>query len=391
MEIKSLLVDHRISAQNALVEITFKEYIHIAKTILKNNEFQRKRVKSSSSVYSLLKQDIKVGCIIPPIVLAISEFKVKDGDNFTEIEKKIVKRSDKLLILDGLQRTNSIIDLERELLKSGDEEFLEKLYNAKLRLEIYFGINKLGILYRMLTLNTGQTPMSARHQIEILYSDLLDKDINGIRLLTEVENARPRKANEYNFKEIIEGFNSYLDRSELTIDRLDILDNIKSLEKLSKENQHTDLFEMYLKTFHKFIGKVTEITNGWEFNEATIEHKLNGAPFGRTAEKIFKKSQAMTGYGAGIGKLIDFSVIDSFEDIEKAIDEVKFTNEPEAGLNSIVVKLDKIRLYAKKIGNDQRLLFMHFFRELFDKKGDGYLNIDVAIEEAYNTYLRKTQ
>jgi len=30
-------------------------------------------------------------------------------------------------------------------------------------------------------------------------------------------------------------------------------------------------------------------------------------------------------------------------------------------------------------------------RELFDKKGDAYLDLDKAIEEAYSTYIRKTQ
>lgn len=75
-------------------------------------------------------------------------------------------------------------------------ETLPLLYN-KLRLEVYVNINKFGVLYRMLTLNTGQTPMSVRHQIEMLYSDMLDKEINGVKLITEVEGAAYADKNEF--------------------------------------------------------------------------------------------------------------------------------------------------------------------------------------------------
>lgn len=33
----------------------------------------------------------------------------------------------------------------------------------------------------------------------------------------------------------------------------------------------------------------------------------NGSPFGMNIKKIFKRSQAYTGFGAAVGKLIDFS------------------------------------------------------------------------------------
>lgn len=100
-----------------------------------------------------------------------------------------------MIILDGLQRTYTILDLESELVKEHDDETLDRVLNNSIRVEIYLGINKIGILYRMLTLNTGQTPMSIRHQIEILYSDYLDKSINDITLLRETDS-RPIKTLE---------------------------------------------------------------------------------------------------------------------------------------------------------------------------------------------------
>lgn len=60
------------------------------------------------------------------------------------------------------------------------EPHKETQFNENKLVEIYFKINRFGNLYRMLTLNTGQTPMSLRHQIEILYGnlDLTGRDIN---------------------------------------------------------------------------------------------------------------------------------------------------------------------------------------------------------------------
>lgn len=58
----------------------------------------------------------------------------------------------------------------------------------------------------MLTLNTGQTPMSTRHQIEILYKNLVDTDIDGIRLVTETEGKAKPSIHELKFKDAVEAF-----------------------------------------------------------------------------------------------------------------------------------------------------------------------------------------
>ncbi|MDA8501138.1 hypothetical protein NNO02_01520, partial [Citrobacter sp. Awk 2] len=169
MKIKSLLEDERINAKNILVEMSLDEYQKLIKNILNKNEFQRKRVKSSKTVYALLKEDLLKNCIIPPIVLALTSklsFDENDSDEFTS---KINDKKDDLVILDGLQRTHTILDLISELKESQNEAALNKLLAQPIRVEIYNGLNRLGILYRMLTLNTGQTPMSLRQQIEILY------------------------------------------------------------------------------------------------------------------------------------------------------------------------------------------------------------------------------
>ncbi len=387
MKIISDLTDSRINAKNYLIEIEIKEYLALAKKILTLNEYQRKRVKSSYTIYSLLKEDLKKGCLIPPIVLASGKENVS-GAGITKEKLEEELKEGNFLILDGLQRTYTLLDLEKDLIASKDNELLESINKRKLRIEIYYGINRLGILYRMLTLNTGQTPVSLRHQIEILYLDYLHVDFGEIKLLRETDDETPTEPGEYRFKDVVEGFNSYLERNEFPLDRFDLLENIKGLEKLSKENQQKDLFKEYIETFHKFIVKVSDLASNWEYTDDK-EIKITGMPFGTNTHKIFGKSQVMTGFGSAVGKVIDFQLLENIEQVNRIIDSVTLEKVDDT-FKSLLEKLDEIKNTSKKIGNAQRMFFHYFFRELFNKESDSYLKIDLAVETGFRKYLSQT-
>ncbi|PRB04953.1 hypothetical protein CQ046_06670 [Chryseobacterium sp. MYb7] len=98
----------------------------------------------------------------------------------------------------------------------------------------------------------------------------------------------------------------------------------------------------------------------------------------------------MTGFGSAIGKLIDNKAIEKTSDILPLLKDINSENINE-DLNTLIVRLDNIRNTAKKIGNDQRMYFHFFFRELFDRRSDGYLNLKDAINEAFTQYERKTR
>jgi hypothetical protein len=391
MQILSKVFDHRIKAYNILTEISVSEYLEIAKIILENNPFQRKRLKLSSSIYSLLKQDLKLGCTIPPLVLALSNenIEINDNDDDNQSLDYINTHRDKLIILDGLQRTYTLLDVANDL---DAENISNKInfYDHKLRFEIYLGINKIGILYRMLTLNTGQSPMSVRHQIEILYSNYLDEAVlEGIKLLKEVDEATPHQIGEYRFNDVIDGFTSYIVRDESSLDRRDILESIKSLEKLALENQDKDIFKNYIITYNHFVEKTQHLADNWSFNEELLQNEeiiFSGKPFGSTVDKIFNKSQVMTGFGAAVGFLKDKELIHSFDDINQHIDMIRITNNAPHFLDKLIIKLDEISKSARKIGNSQRMYFYYFFRELFSSASDTFLSIDESIDSGYKKY-----
>lgn len=74
------------------------------------NEFQRKRVPSAKNIYSLLKDDLVTGCIIP-IVLSIFDDYQNLADDKATIIDYVNEHKDNLIILDGLQRTFTIQEI----------------------------------------------------------------------------------------------------------------------------------------------------------------------------------------------------------------------------------------------------------------------------------------
>lgn len=384
MRLVSDLHDRRINSRNVLVELTIGEYLSFAREIVNRNEFQRRRVSSSKTVYSLLLSDLERGCIIPPVVLALTSDLGESSPSPEDFGTFVVDNKEHLVILDGLQRTWTMIDLVSKLISSGDEAALEVVMSHTIRAEFYVGINRLGILYRMLTLNTGQSPMSLRHQIEILYLDYADSNIDGIELVREADARRITSLNQYNFREVVEGFNSYLDRDELPLERADLLENIKSLEKLSTENESADIFTSFLMSWHKFISKMYDLCGDIEVTDGFSESM--GAPFGSNVVQVFKKAQAISGFGAAVGKLKDFEILkNGFSDISSKSDSIEI-EDPVEFLEAINRSLLWIKNNTKKIGNAQRSYFLFFFRGIFNPDDEGFMKPLVCAETALKKF-----
>ena len=392
MKVLSSIQDNRINSLNVYVETTFGEYLSFASNIISNNGLQRKRVRTSKTVYSLLKTDLEQGCVIPPLVLAITNDYELEGDSEEErgslLLDYIQTNPDSIIILDGLQRTYTLIDADLEMTTRDSAEYLQ-FKNHTLRLEVYLKINKFGILYRMLTLNTGQTPMSPRHQLEMLYSDMLGTEVEGLKLIPDTKRGADTRKNEFKFSNAIEGFNSYLKRDELPIDRLELLENIKVLEYMSKEQVENDLFKEFLESYIKLYNTLRTITDDKVLSEGDlIEAGISPSPFGKSVCDVFSTSQALTGYGAAIGRMKDRRItsIEKVVEIIQCLEETYKGNTDTEWLCEMLLRFDMIKTVSKKIGNAQRMFFQYFFRELLNKDGDSYLNLREAVEASYIKY-----
>lgn len=401
MRIISTLTDSRIESTNLMVEVSVGDYLGLVENSLNNNEYQRRRVRSSNTVYSLMKRDFVDGCVLPPIVLALRDGTGNIQQNDQHILQELRDRATQLVILDGLQRTYSLLDLRNEI---GDANKRAAFLNQILRVEIYIGINRLGILYRMLTLNTGQSPMSLRQQIEMLYLDLADTVIDGVQLIREVDDTAITEPNQYSFRSMIDGYNSYIERNELPIDRFEILETIKGLNNLSSETRTANLFNDFVSTYHAFVQRLDQLVGQVVFVNTREDREdqlwttesfivlndsgqpFEGRPFGDTVTSIFSKSQPLTGFGAALGKLKDHGAFEDFNAVKQMIAvQLKAGDAPQA-VAALLRRLEAIRLKSKKIGNAQRLYFQFFFRELFNHDSDSFCQIETAVAEAYKKY-----
>lgn len=400
MEILGSLLDNRINAVNVLVQVSMEEYLLIANDILRENEFQRKKV-INSQISKSLREDIIIGCSIPPLVLAVQKdligehFDYKTFNDFELIKKAFEER--KLLILDGKQRTHVFIKLFSDLKAKIEKKEIDaeqakidlaSMLKNTLRIEIYLGINKLNILYRMLTLNSGQTNMSTRHLMEMLYIDYLEIPFNGIKLIPDKDNEVASKdPSEFVFKDVLDGFTSYLDKDENTLERSEILDNIKSAKNITQEEKDKNLFENFVITYKKIVDKMVELSGGYIVNQDDLigtEYEIKSLPFGKSAAEIFKRSQAISGFGAAAAELKDLRENFSLYKIGELINNIKFHEETyENSIFLLLKNFDTIRDKSKKIGIDQRFYFRMFYKSLFDPESSYPLCIDKAIEYAY--------
>lgn len=371
-QLGTYLLDKRVNSKNFIIELTIREYYELIKNNLGNNEFQRSRITSSKTIYSLLKEDLKKGCLIPSIVLALPNEQSED-----KLIEEIQNNKNDLIILDGLQRTYTICDLVKENDKA------EYLDTTKLRIEVYTNLSKSQVLYRMLTLNTGHTPMSTRHQIEIVYFDLKKSVPDNIKIFTDTDKQTPNKIGEYSYKDVIDGYSSLMEGDYLPIDRIEILNTVKRMDELNHvTEQGKDIFTDFIVCYNNLAVKINTILEDW-----TMSEDIEYTPYAKNIPTFFRKAQTLAGFGAALSSLFATKELENFvklnEEINNLVDE-----KLEDGLISLNDKLEYIRPRSKKIGNDQRYFLYWFFKNYLNPSNETFLRFNDSVDSAFDKYKR---
>lgn len=411
MNYRRWIVDQKVRGLNVSADMTIGEYYDLSQQIMDKNQLQRKRVGGSSRTYELLRRDLIEGCVVPPLILAVTEAfhaqKTDIGDaiqaclddpHSVEQHRTILEqfidlaaKQSEMLILDGLQRTFTIRQCIDDAQKSDQ---LDHFRRRPLRVEIYIGLRKLGLLYRMMTLNTGQTPMSFRHQIEIMYQDYLDADNlpEGMTVIREVEGARARGLGKYKYQDVVDMFYAFTTGNPQSIDRPALVAQLKELdflEDFQPEEEGQDLLRL-LTVYHRFVLRINSLAGTWHFDPAATSIGSDVArPFGTDIVSIFGKVQAMTGFGAEAHRLIrEQHKYGGLDALELRLGELAFGSDAEEALNMLVQILDQIAQKAKKIGDAQRAYFQLAFRKLFHPESEAFLDLSqcwLAAQEQYET------
>lgn len=371
-----------------------EEYYPLASAIINKNDLQRKKVNVRGKPYVLLRKDLLNGCIMPPIILAITEeynSKIKlivsnilGNNEIKSVDEKLLEQhvssaiSDgQLLILDGLQRTYTIQECHNEAVERG---ILDYFKSQTVRTEIYLGLSKVGILYRMLTLNTGQTPMSFRHQIEMLYHDYLKSETSlpdGIEILREADERRARGASKYKYSDVVDMFYAFSTGNPSSLDKQALVDQLSELDFLEGFTPDTGDMTELLLCYNTFVRKIEAESGDWTalVDGATPNMQVE-RPFGQNVASIFERVQPMTAFGAECKRLLKMKDIESISVLKSRISEMVFKFEiASESLAQLLIILDRISKRATKIGPAQREFFQYSFRELLNSNSDNYLDL----------------
>lgn len=361
LRIISKTKDLRTNTDVLYAEILAKDYINFVGKDFDKFEIQRKRVEPKK--YSRLKSDFKNGALIPGITLAIEFSKVDkyieliQTENFSKISE-LLNSNEEIYILDGLQRTYIINDLikEKEVFKD----------NQKLLLEIWFEKEINHLIYRLIVLNSGQKPMSMRHQVELLFMTLkksLTKDIEGLELYVEKDGHIRSKPKKFAFDRIVNAYYSFLtkspetDRDNLVVKKLNEDDILSSTETELNENYTS--FKKYLS---KYCELDTEIYRVYQGNETLTSYK-----------NWLSEENTMKAFFAAVAKFKIDEKRESRMDtaIEKLLLTIKSEKNNEDVLNLSQFNDIKKGIDSKKsnVGVALRKTIMDGFREYFMNEG----------------------
>lgn len=226
MKIIDIELDERINGYCATITCTYEWYLAATTGSEANLTIQRGIIKDSKA-YKTLRADLRRGCILPPIVLAISNITpisrltpeaIKDLHQreaiIAELETQLTDpRPSDTYIIDGLQRTNALRQTLDEIgeVQQDRTRFLSRMIRVEIWLNIPFG----AIAYRMLLLNAGQKPMSIKKQVEVLSMKLAEDlgSIDGIEILTSANAARRTKAGQFALSKLSQALQAWLQGS----------------------------------------------------------------------------------------------------------------------------------------------------------------------------------
>lgn len=241
-------------------------------------DFQRNPLRKS--FYNRLENDLVNGCIMPFLTIAIK----KDVDNSEkpfysdDTQANFLNLLQNAFVLDGIQRLNT---LKRASLMPNFDTTRPIFFNIL----VCSSMDRL--LYRMVTLNNGQKPMTARHQIEVLANNIFDFDNLPIISVTEKQiKAGKKRAEEstMNKENLIKAYIAYIsgsvniDNQKIIESKMDelITDQIMDSNITQRDSQYHDIINYvsscmeddYLKNWFKtpnnFIGFSAAMSNKFD-------------------------------------------------------------------------------------------------------------------------------
>lgn len=208
------------SVINGTVAIGFTDYKYALENfipLIDKTEFQRKT--QDKKFYRKLERDIEDGCVMPPITIALITNDFRETKDTDSTQKFITNNIRNSFVLDGIQRLNTL-----SRLKDSKEIDLSK----KIYINFIFCDSVEKLLYRMITLNNGQRPMTPRHQVEIMMANAFDFEKLGVNVVSEKETTMKAARRSFRKSDIVQAYLAFMAESP-------VVDNKKIIEEKMDE------------------------------------------------------------------------------------------------------------------------------------------------------------
>ncbi|WP_081378599.1 hypothetical protein [Novacetimonas hansenii] len=368
--------DLRSGTQILYAQVSPDDYLSIVGEDYGGFAIQRKR--ETHKAYSRLKDDIRLGASLPTITLAIKpEFVAETQEMIKDFGRLATYLScvGRCNILDGLQRTYILDDLRKE-----NFTFIE---GQEIFLEIWIESNIQKLVYRIIVLNAGQKPMSARHQIELLFASLhsaIEKEIGNVTLVTEKDQKRRRRPRIYPLQVVISGYQAFvsgateLNKDNLISQQLQV-DSALDMDEESIRGQFSEFIE-YFRLYAALDEEIFRIYSGLiDGDSESDDDKSNlRSPHWLTNENTCISFFASISQYSGSGS--DSVVSEKVRRTKSALNNlIAKLSAAEAGSDPMALEsLDAIRAgkNARKInvGTYTRRLLANGLKEYYRAEGD---------------------
>lgn len=376
MELKKiyLLRDKRINSLSVSAITTIGEYLKWFDTCGEANKLTEQRpqlhTRSANMIRRRLVEDLRQGAVIPPIVIGLStdaDLAYIEGHN---VERLINDQLPNGTVIDGMQRSAAL--REATTLSPGIR------YNP-IRIDFWLANGTTALIYRMLVLNTGQSPWDIKRQMEVIYKPLIieaRKRIENIVLNEKDEQKRRRAGGEYPASSIIELLLAYSARKELVKPNDSVADEFTKLDitDMTGKREFADNFYRCLKMMVRFDIAVSRYKQD--------DEEVDGIMKFRNGMDLFTQMPAKTGFMAALAQRIvgmagmpersqadQESIISGVEaDFDTFISRIEKMSNDNLGIFLCYDVLNETisNLPIKRIGNAQREFFRKGFSALLE-------------------------
>ena len=371
MRVTDYLEDDKRQCISLICRMSLKEYRELAFESFNNNgnfEGQRgviKRSSAASKIRKRMQEDFNRGAVFPQVVIGLQDNDLEKYRAWnSEIDVSVFSKYE-ISIIDGMQRSNIYFNNYE-----GNEDRI-------IRVEFWIAKDSTQLLYRMLVLNTGQTPWNTRRQLEVIFGNLAQNirknltyeapELNDRIEIFGVDDGRKRtQAGKYQKSSIIE---TYLGFNTRNI-------KVQVSDELAEEYQRFDMIEsIERKDSFKFYISVLALMCKLDLALANYDEKIEGEGQFLEGKDLFSSTPVCMGFVVACAEYImgkvsvertDEQKTDKLEKLKRQVNIIVEKLESEAVNNKQFLALDTLNevcstLSKSRIGDETRRLFKNIF------------------------------